>query len=111
MFKLIKGKNSTTPFLSLNSKKDGPVRYAKDRKALCLMEEQMKYVYKKIESGGEINTDTMKWEIDNEKFTETKTEEQMNPCQRALLNNVYKDDIKAVQMEFWAILSDNIKYI
>ena len=104
MFKLIKGKNGTTQFLPLNSKKGGPVRYAKDRKAICLTEEQMRYIYKKVESGGGIGIDTMKQEIDNDKLTETRTdEEEMNPYQKVVLNNVYKDDIKTAQMEFWSI--------
>ena len=37
--------------------------------------------------------------------------EKMNPYQKAVLNNTYKDDIKTPQMEFWSILSDSIKYI
>ena len=73
----IKGKNGTTPFLPLNSKKGGPVRCAKDRKSPCLTEEQMRYVYKKVESGGKIKNDTVKQEIHNDKLTETKIEEEM----------------------------------
>ena len=60
MFKLIKGKNGMTPFLPLNSKKGGPVRYIKDRRVMCLTEEQTRYIYKKVELGNEINIDTMK---------------------------------------------------
>ena len=53
----------------------------------------------------------MKQQTDNEKLTETKTEEEINPYQKVVLNNAYKDDIKTVQAEFWSILSDNIKYV
>ena len=111
MLKLIKGKNVTTPFLPLDSKKGGPVKYAKDRKAIYLTEEQMRCIYKKVESGSEINTNTMKQEIDNEKLTSTKTEEERNPYQKLVLNNVYKDEIKTAQMQHWSILSDNVKYV
>ena len=111
MFKLIKGKNGTTPFLPLNSKTGGSVRYDKDKKALCLTEEQTRYVYKKVESGGKLNIDIMKQKIDNDKLTETKTQEEINPYLKVVLNNVYKDDIKTGQVEFWSILSGNIKYI
>ena len=45
----------------------------------------MIYVYKKVESAGEINIDTMKQEIDNEKLTETKTEVEINPYQKVVL--------------------------
>ena len=88
MFKLIKGKNGTTPFLPLKSKKGGPVRYAKDRKAICLTEEQMRHIYKKVKSGSKINIDNLKQEIDNEKLTAPKTEEKTNPYQKVVLNNV-----------------------
>ena len=98
--------------MPLDSKKGGSVRHVKDRKAICLTEEQTRHIYKKVELGSEINVDTMKQEIDNEKLPESKTEEEeINPYQKVMLNNVYKDDIKTVQVEFWSILSDNIKYV
>ena len=85
----------------MNSKKGLPVRYVKDRKAICLTEEQKKYIYKKVELGGEINVDTMKQEIDNENLTATKTEEEeINPYHKVVLNNMYKDEIKTVQIEY-----------
>ena len=112
MFKLIKGKNDTAPFLPLNSKKRGSVGYVQDRKGMCLTEEQMRYIYKKVETGSEINVDIMKQEIDNDNLTATKTEEEeINPYQKVVLNNMYKDEIKTTQMEYWSILSDNVKYV
>ena len=89
------------------------VRYVKDREAICLTEEQMRHIYKKVESGSEINIDTMKQEIDTYKLTVTKTsgEEEINPDQKVVLNNVYKDETRTVQMEYWSILSDNVKYV
>ena len=38
-------------------------------------------------------------------------ENESNPYQKVLLNNVYKDEIKTAQMENWSILNDNVKYI
>ena len=98
--------------MPLNSK-GRPVRYVKDRNAICLMEEQTKYVYKKVEQGSEINTETMRQEIDQEKLTEIEIgkEDEINPYQKVVLNNVYKDEIKTMQMEFWSILSDNVKIL
>ena len=71
------------------------------------------YIYKKVESGSEINVDTMKQEIDNDKLTGTKTneEEEINPYQKVVLNNVYKDDTKTAQMEYRSIFRDIVKYI
>ena len=65
----------STSFL-LDKKKGGPVRYIKDKEVICLAEEQMRHIYEKIESGSEINIDTMRQEIDNDKLTEAKTEEE-----------------------------------
>ena len=36
---------------------------------------------------------------------------EINPYQKVVLNNVYRDDVKTVQMEYWLILSDLVKYI
>ena len=62
--------------MPLDNKKGGSVRYAKDRKAICLTEEQTRYIYKNVELGSEINLDTIKQEIDNEKLAATKTEQE-----------------------------------
>ena len=98
--------------MPLNSK-SGLVSYTKDRNALCLTEEQTKYVYKNVEQGSEISTETMKQEIDQERLTETKTEKEdgTNPYIKVVLKNVYKEEIKTMQMEFWSIVSDSVKYI
>ena len=42
---------------------------------------------------------------------ETEKEDEINPYQNVVLSNVYKVEIKTSQMEFWSILSDNVKYI
>ena len=70
MFKHVKGKNGSTSFLSLDSKKGRNITYIRD--ALCLTEDQTKYVYKKIEQGSDLNTGTMKQEIEQKKMAEIK---------------------------------------
>ena len=84
--------------MTLNNK-GGPVRYVKDRNAICLMEEQTKYVYKKVEQDSEISTETVKQEIDQEKIDRNRDrkEDEVNPYQKVVLNNVYKDEIKTMQ--------------
>ena len=54
----------------------------------------------------------MKQEIDQKRLTETNKEKEneVNLYQKVVLNNVYKDEIKTMQMEVWFILSDNVKY-
>ena len=44
LFKLVKGENGTTSFVPLDSKKGGPVRYVKDREAICLTSQQVKHI-------------------------------------------------------------------
>ena len=50
----------------------------------------------------------MKQEIDQEKLTEkeTEVEDEVNPYQKVVLNNIFNDEIKTMQMELWSILSD-----
>ena len=38
-------------------------------------------------------------------------EEEINPYEKVVLNNVNRDDVKTVQMEYWSILSDIVKYV
>ena len=45
MFKHIKGKNDTTSFLPFDSKTGRSVKYIKDEDAICLTEDQTKYIY------------------------------------------------------------------
>ena len=63
MFKLVKGKNGATTFLSIDDKTGGKVSYIQNKDAICLTENQASYVYKKVEQGNNINTETMKHEI------------------------------------------------
>ena len=77
---------------------------------MCLTENQANYVYKKVEQGNIINTKTMKHEIERERFTEIDREDD-NPYKRVILNKVYKEEDKMMQMENWSILSDNIRYV
>ena len=57
----------------------------------------------------------MKQEIEDDKMTRNRLNEEdkteTNPYQMAILDKVYKDDIKTEQIIHWSILSDLIKYI
>ena len=77
---------------------------------MCLTENQVSYVYKKVEQGNIVNTETMKCEIEQEKITELDREDD-NPYKKVILNKVYKEEDKTIQMENWSILSDNVRYI
>ena len=103
------------------TKKGGPVahnnsvRYIPDKEQRCLTEDQARHIYKKVETDKVINVETMKQEIEDDKMTRNRLNEEdtteTNPYQMVILNKVYKDNIKTEQMIDWSILSDLIKYI
>ena len=109
MFKLVKGKNGTTSFLAIDDRTGGNVSYIQNKDAICLTENKASYVYKNVEQGN-INTETMKHEIEQEKLTEIDREDE-NSYKRVILNKVYKEEDKMMQMEKWSILSNNVRYI
>ena len=47
-------------FLPLNTKISGQARYINDREAICLMDDQAKHIYKKVETENIVNIDTIK---------------------------------------------------
>ena len=56
IFKPVKGKDGTTPFLPPKVKTGGKVPYIQDIEAMCLTEKQTDHVYKTVEEGNMINT-------------------------------------------------------
>ena len=63
----MKGRNDPTAFLPLSPKRGGQIVKNKPKTSLYQTEEQAKYVYKKTESGGIFNTDTLCREIEQER--------------------------------------------
>ena len=89
------------------TKKGGPVRhdksvmYVTDKGQRCLTEDQARHVYKKVETDKAINIETMKQEIEDDKMTSNRLNEEdtteTNPYPMVILNKVNKDDIKTEQ--------------
>ena len=71
----------------MDDKTGGKVSYIQNKEAMCLTENQANYVYKKVEQGNIINTETMKCEIEQEKLTEIDREDD-NPYKKVILNKV-----------------------
>ena len=78
----MKGKNDSTSFLPLKSKTGGKVTYMHNKDDICLTERQADHVYKAVEKGNMINTQTMTSEM-------TQNQDD-NPYKRVVLNNIYK---------------------
>ena len=70
---------------------------------MCLSEKQANYVHKKVEEG---NVNTMRYEIE-----QSLDKEDDNPYKNVILNKVYRDEDKTLQMEHWSIFTDKIKYV
>ena len=75
-----------------------------------LTEEQARHVYKKIELGSIVNTDTLWQEIEQEwELSKTDdTSRDMSPYRELIVNNAEKVETVLSQMEQWSILSNVI---
>ena len=60
------GRDGTTTFLPLDSEIGGQVDHVKPNVGQFLTREQANYIYKKVETGEIINTDTTQQEIQQE---------------------------------------------
>ena len=84
--------------MPIDDKTGGKVSYIQNKDAMCLTENQVSYVYKKVELGNIINTETMMHEIEQEKIAELDREDD-NPYKKLILNKVYNEEDKMIQME------------
>ena len=107
------GWDYTTTFLPLDSEIGGQSRDSCLTVGQYLTRDQTKYIYKKVENGEMINTDTMQQEIEQEKQLGRidDTSREKNPYKELIVNNVEKMESLMTQMEQWSILSNIINYI
>ena len=98
--------------LPLNTKIGGQARYIRDREAVCLKEDQAKYIYKKVEPKNILNVDTIKQEIEEDKLKRMDdTNGEINPYHKIITNKVEKDDKNISRMEQWLILRNVVNDI
>ena len=98
--------------MPLNTKIGGQARYIKDRDAVCLMEDQAKYIYEKVETENIVDIDTRKQKIEEDKLKKVDdTNGKINPYHEIITNKIEKDNIIISQMEQWSILSYFDNYI
>ena len=98
----------------MNTRKVGYVRYVKYKEIKCSTEEQVRYIFKKVESDSVVNIDSIKQEIEDDKLTRHRKcleEDEISPYQNVVLNKVHREDTKTSQMEHWPILRDVVKYV
>ena len=67
-----------------------------------MTEDQAKFVYKKVNAGKDINTETIKQEMEQEKLVKAEIDNSSdNVYQKAILNKVSKKEKVSTQMEDW----------
>ena len=69
---------------------------------MCLTEKQTNYVYKAVEEGSIVNTKTITHGMEQN--------QDDNPYKKVVLNKVYREEDKSLEMRDWSIFSD-VRYI
>ena len=103
----------TTAFLPLDYRIGGQGRDNHPTVGQFLTREQTRYIYRKVETGEIINTDTIEQEIQQEKQLNKidDTSRETNPYKELIVNNAEKIDPLMTQMEQWSVLSKVLNYV
>ena len=106
-------RNGTTAFLHLDSRIGGQGRDDHPTVGQFLTRKQTRYIYRKVETGEIINTDTIEQAIEQEKQPSKidVTSRETNPYQELIVNNAEKIEPLMTQMEQWSILSNVLNYV
>ena len=86
------GRDGTTTFLPLDSRIGGQGRHNHPTAGQFLTREQTRYIYRKVETGEMINTDTIEQEVEQERQLDKMydTSRETNPCKELIVNNAEK---------------------
>ena len=104
-------RDDATTFLPLDFRIGGQSRDSYPTVEQYVTRDQAKYVYKKVETGKTINTDTIQQEIEQEKQLNRMDDGEINPYRELIVNNVEKTEPPMTQMEQWSILSNVLSYV
>ena len=107
------GMDDATTFLPLDFRIGGQCRDSYHTAGQYLTRDQAEYVYKKVETGETINTDTIQQEIEQEKQLNRMDDRngEINPYREPIVNNAEKTEPAMTQMEQWSILSNVLNYV
>ena len=78
-----------------------------------LTRDQVRYIYKQIETGGIINVDTVKHGIEQERQLNRVDDDsgEVNPYRELVVSNAEKIEMQKTQIEQWLILSNLLNYV
>ena len=107
------GRDDTTTFLLLDFRIGGQSRDGCPTVGQYLTRDQTRYIYKKVETGEMINTDTIQQEIEKEKQLNRIDDKngEINPYRELTVNNTERTEPLMMQMEQWSILSNVLNYL
>ena len=107
------GRDDATAFLPLDSRIGGQSRDSHPTVGQYLTRDQTRHIYKKVETGGIINVDTVKHEIEQEKQLSRMDDDsgEVNMYGEFVANNAEKIEMQKNQMEQWSILSNLLNYV
>ena len=107
------GRDGTTAFLPLDSKIGGHIGHVKPNVGQFLTREQANHIYKNVETGEVINTNTIQQEMEQEEQLNRidDTNGETNPYQELIINSADRVDPLMTQMEQWSILSNILNYV
>ena len=107
------GRNGITAFLPLDSRIGGQGRNDRPSIGQFLTREQTRYIYRKVEAGEIINTETIEQELEqDEQLSKIDgTNGETNPYHKLVVNNTEKIETLMTQMEQWSILSNILNYV
>ena len=107
------GRDDTTTFLPLDFRIGGQDRDSYSIVGQYLTRDQTRYIYKKVETGEMINTDTIQQEKEQEKQLNRIDDDngEINPYRELIVNNAERTERLMMQMEQWPILSNILNYI
>ena len=109
----MKGRNGPTAFLPLSPKIGGQEKGNYPSIGQFLTRKQENFVYKKTESGGIINTETLQQELEHQRQLDKidHTSGETNLYKELIVNNAEKFEPVSIQMEQWSILRSMLNYI
>ena len=107
------GRDDASAFLPLDFRIGGQNRDNHPTVGQHLTRDQARHIYKKVETGGVINVDTVKHEIEQEKQLSQMDDDsgEVNPYREIVVNNAEKMKMQKTQMEQWSILSNLLNYV
>ena len=106
-------RDDATTFLPLDFRIGGQNRDSCSMVGQYLTRDQTQYIYKKVETGELINTDTIQQEIEQEKQLNRIDDDngEINLYRELIVNNGGRTEPLMMQMEQWSILGNVLNYV